>query len=77
MGIQELETQGKGEKLRRGLGLPRNEQEGALWGEVGERWEEKGEKGASVSGREEDQTTVSEPDSQQTSFKTHLWKEGH
>lgn len=46
-------------------------------GEVGERWEEKGEKGASVSGREEDQTTVSEPDSQQTSLKTHLWKEGH
>lgn len=44
-------------------------------GEVGERWQEKG-KEASVSGREEDQTTVSEPDSQQASFRTHLWKEG-
>ena len=45
-------------------------------GEVGERWQEKGEKGSLSKWKGGDQTTVSEPDSQQTSFRTHLWKEG-
>lgn len=76
-GSKDLETQGKAEKLRGWLGLPRKEQAGPLWGIWGKGGRRKGrlEEEASAGGGEESWSTgpVSEPGVQQTAFRIHLW----